>query len=194
MPGNTFGELFRVTTAGVSHGPGYARHHRRLPARPAAERRRSAARPAPPPAGPVEDRHPAQGRGPAGNLVRRLRGHDRRHLHRHPVPQHRPAQPAITATSRTNTAPATPISPSTPSTACATTAAAAAPAPARPSAGSPPGPSPRNCSPSTGIRVLGYVKQVGDVVADIPDPTAVTLEQVEATPVRCPDPAKPPRR
>src|SRR4051795_10168097 len=23
MPGNTFGERFRVTTAGVSHGPGY---------------------------------------------------------------------------------------------------------------------------------------------------------------------------
>src|SRR6266513_6372869 len=23
MPGNTFGELFRITTAGVSHGPGY---------------------------------------------------------------------------------------------------------------------------------------------------------------------------
>src|SRR5215211_737726 len=39
-----------------------------------------------------------------------------------------------------------------------------------------------------GVRVLGYVKQVGDVVADVPDPTAVTLEQVEATPVRCPDP------
>src|SRR5262249_46352804 len=40
-----------------------------------------------------------------------------------------------------------------------------------------------------GVRVLGYVKQVGDVAADVPDPTAVTLEQVEATPVRCPDPA-----
>src|SRR5262245_57757210 len=40
-----------------------------------------------------------------------------------------------------------------------------------------------------GIHVLGYVKQVGDVVAAVPDPTAVTLEQVEATPVRCPDPA-----
>ncbi len=40
------------------------------------------------------------------------------------------------------------------------------------------------------IRVLGYVKQVGDIVANIPDPTAVTLEQVEATPVRCPDPAQ----
>jgi chorismate synthase len=41
-----------------------------------------------------------------------------------------------------------------------------------------------------GMRVLGYVKQIGSVMADIPDPAAVTLEQVEATPVRCPDPAK----
>ena len=40
-----------------------------------------------------------------------------------------------------------------------------------------------------GVRVLGWVTQVGDVIADIADPTAVTLEQVEATPVRCPDPA-----
>jgi chorismate synthase len=38
-----------------------------------------------------------------------------------------------------------------------------------------------------GIRVLGYVKQVGDVIAQVPQPSAVTLEQVEATPVRCPD-------
>jgi chorismate synthase len=40
-----------------------------------------------------------------------------------------------------------------------------------------------------GMRVLGYVKQVGSVVATIPDPAAVTLEQVEANPVRCPDSA-----
>jgi chorismate synthase len=40
-----------------------------------------------------------------------------------------------------------------------------------------------------GVRVLGYVKQIGDVTASIPDPTQVTLEQVEANPVRCPDPA-----
>jgi chorismate synthase len=40
-----------------------------------------------------------------------------------------------------------------------------------------------------GIRVLGYVRQVGPVTADIPDPTAITLDQVEATPVRCPVPA-----
>jgi chorismate synthase len=39
-----------------------------------------------------------------------------------------------------------------------------------------------------GVRVLGYVKQVGEIVADVPDPTAVTLEQVEANPVRCPVP------
>src|SRR5437763_161763 len=39
-----------------------------------------------------------------------------------------------------------------------------------------------------GIRVLGYVTQIGDVRADVPDPTAVTREQVEANPVRCPVP------
>jgi chorismate synthase len=38
-----------------------------------------------------------------------------------------------------------------------------------------------------GIAVLGYVKQIGHVLADIPDPARVTLDQVEATPVRCPD-------
>src|SRR5579884_4542213 len=38
-----------------------------------------------------------------------------------------------------------------------------------------------------GIRILGYVKRVGDVIANVPQPSAVTLDQVEATPVRCPD-------
>lgn len=41
-----------------------------------------------------------------------------------------------------------------------------------------------------GVRVLGYVTQVGGVRADIPDPTAVTLDQVEASPTRCPLPDK----
>lgn len=40
-----------------------------------------------------------------------------------------------------------------------------------------------------GVEVLAYVRQVGGIVADV-DPGAVTLEQVEATPVRCPDPAR----
>jgi chorismate synthase len=40
------------------------------------------------------------------------------------------------------------------------------------------------------MRVLGYVKQVGDIVAEVSDPASVTLAQVEATPVRCPVPDK----
>jgi chorismate synthase len=39
-----------------------------------------------------------------------------------------------------------------------------------------------------GVRLLGYVKQIGHLTAAIADPAAVTLDQVEATPVRCPDP------
>ena len=47
-----------------------------------------------------------------------------------------------------------------------------------------------------GVRIVGYVKQVGHLVANVPDPTAVTLEQVETLPdgqpniVRCPDAAQ----
>jgi len=39
-----------------------------------------------------------------------------------------------------------------------------------------------------GVRLVGYVTQVGGVRAEIADPGAVTLDQVEANPVRCPDP------
>jgi chorismate synthase len=47
-----------------------------------------------------------------------------------------------------------------------------------------------------GGKVIGYVTQVGHVVAHVPDPSAVTLEHVERLPdgspniVRCPDPAR----
>jgi len=41
-----------------------------------------------------------------------------------------------------------------------------------------------------GVRIVAYVKQVGSIIADIPDPAAVTLEQVESNIVRCPDAAK----
>ena len=40
-----------------------------------------------------------------------------------------------------------------------------------------------------GVGLVGYVVQVGDIRATVDDPSAVTLEQVEATPVRCPDAA-----
>ena len=38
-----------------------------------------------------------------------------------------------------------------------------------------------------GIRIVGYVKQVGPVVAEIEHPESITLEQVEENIVRCPD-------
>jgi chorismate synthase len=49
-------------------------------------------------------------------------------------------------------------------------------------------------SATMGTRVVGYVKQVGAIVADVSDPAGVTLEAVEQLPdgspnlVRCPDP------
>ena len=41
-----------------------------------------------------------------------------------------------------------------------------------------------------GIRIVGYVTQVGPIIAEIADPAEVTIEQVEANIVRCPDEAK----
>jgi chorismate synthase len=41
-----------------------------------------------------------------------------------------------------------------------------------------------------GARVLEYVTQVGDVKAEISDPTSITEAMVEANPVRCPDATK----
>jgi chorismate synthase len=40
-----------------------------------------------------------------------------------------------------------------------------------------------------GASIVGYVKQIGSVAAEIADPAAVTLEDVEASIVRCPDAA-----
>jgi chorismate synthase len=39
-----------------------------------------------------------------------------------------------------------------------------------------------------GLRIIAYVKQVGHLAVDVPDPSAITLEQVESNIVRCPDP------
>ncbi|MCH2205952.1 MAG: chorismate synthase [Lentisphaerales bacterium] len=38
-----------------------------------------------------------------------------------------------------------------------------------------------------GISVVGYVKQIGELVANVEDPTKVTMEEVEKNIVRCPD-------
>ena len=39
-----------------------------------------------------------------------------------------------------------------------------------------------------GVRIIGYVIQVGDIVATVADPAKVTLADVEASIVRCPVP------
>ncbi len=38
-----------------------------------------------------------------------------------------------------------------------------------------------------GVNIVGYVKQIGELVADVEQPESVTLEQVESNIVRCPD-------
>jgi chorismate synthase len=38
-----------------------------------------------------------------------------------------------------------------------------------------------------GVAVVGFVKQIGDIVAEIPEPERITLDDVEANIVRCPD-------
>ena len=45
--------------------------------------------------------------------------------------------------------------------------------------------SPKSSLAQHGMRILGYVKQVGMIQADIVDPTMVTLDMVEASPVCC---------
>ncbi|MBS1271961.1 MAG: Chorismate synthase [Candidatus Marinimicrobia bacterium] len=37
------------------------------------------------------------------------------------------------------------------------------------------------------VEIVGYVKQIGDLIAEIKEPEKVTLEQVESNIVRCPD-------
>jgi chorismate synthase len=39
-----------------------------------------------------------------------------------------------------------------------------------------------------GVRIVGYVKQIGRIAVDIADPSTITLAQVESNIVRCPDP------
>ena len=38
-----------------------------------------------------------------------------------------------------------------------------------------------------GVRIIGYVKQIGEIVVDIPQPEQLSLQDVEANDVRCPD-------
>jgi chorismate synthase len=186
MAGNTFGKLFRVTTAGVSHGPGYVciidgcpaglelsaadllpDLRRRRPGQSALTTQRD------------EDDAPEIWSGifegktdgtPIGILFRNAdqRSADYGDI----VDKYRPGHADYTFDAKYGFRDHRGGGRSSArETVCRVAAGAVA----------------KKLLARAGVRVLGYVKQVGDVIANVPDPTAVTLEQVEATPVRCPD-------
>jgi chorismate synthase len=186
MPGNTFGERFRVTTAGVSHGPGYVviidgcppglplavddllpDLRRRRPGQSKLVTQRQ-----------EEDLpeilsgvHEGKTDGtPIGILFRNAdqRSQDYGDI----ADKYRPGHADFTFDAKFGRRdPRGGGRSSARETVCRVAAGAIA----------------KKLLAGLGVRVIGYVKQVGSVVADIADPTAVTLEQVEATPVRCPD-------
>ncbi|HJT78225.1 MAG TPA: chorismate synthase, partial [Gemmataceae bacterium] len=186
MPGNSFGELFRVTTAGVSHGPGYLviidGCPPGLPLRaedllPDLRRRR------PGQSHLVTQRQEEdvpeiwsgvfEGRTDGTSLGILFRNTDQRSGDYGDIKdKYRPGHADYTFDAKYGFRDYRGGGRSSArETVCRVAAGAVA----------------KKLLAGQGVRVLGYVKQVGDVIATVPDPTAVTPEQVEATPVRCPD-------
>ena len=188
MPGNSFGELFRITTAGVSHGPGYLLIidgcppglplgeddllpdlRRRRPGQSKIVTQRQEEDAPEIWSGVFEGRTDGT---PIGILFRNA---DQRSQDYGDIKEkYRPGHADFTFDARFGFRDYRGGGRSSArETVCRVAAGAVA----------------RKLLVAQGVRVLGWVKQIGAVVADVPDPTAVTLEQVEATPVRCPDPA-----
>src|SRR5215510_4441453 len=187
MPGNTFGERFRVTTAGVSHGPGYVviidgcppglplseddlvpDLRRRRPGQSKIVTQRAEEDMPEILSGVFEGRTDGT---PIGILFRNAdqRSHDYGDI----KDKYRPGHADFTFDAKFGFRDYRGGGRSSArETLCRVAAGAVA----------------KKLLAQHGIRVLGYVKQVGPIVAGVADPTAVTLEQVEATPVRCPDP------
>lgn len=187
MAGNTFGKLFRVTTAGVSHGPGYLciidgcpaglelsvedllpDLRRRKPGQSKLTTQRD------------ESDTPEiwsgvyQGKTDGTPIGISFRNSDQRsHDYGDIIEKYRPGHADYTFDAKYGFRdPRGGGRSSARETVCRVAAGAVA----------------KKLLARHGVRVLGYVKQVGSVIADIPDPTAVTLEQVEASPTRCPVP------
>jgi chorismate synthase len=188
MPGNSFGELFRVTTAGVSHGPGYLAIIDGCPPGlplsvddllPDLRRRR------PGQSKLVTQRQEEdvpeiwsgvfEGRTDGTSIGLLFRNTDQRsHDYSDIKDKYRPGHADYTFDAKYGFRDYRGGGRSSArETVCRVAAGAIA----------------KKLLAQQGIRVLGYVKQIGDVAAEVHDPTQVTLEQVEATPVRCPDPA-----
>ena len=189
MAGNTFGKLFRVTTAGVSHGPGYLCVIDGCPAGlelsiddllPDLRRRR------PGQSKLTTQRDEAdvpeiwsgvyQGKTDGTPIGISFRNADQRSTDYGDIlDKYRPGHADYTFDAKYGVRdPRGGGRSSARETVCRVAAGAVA----------------KKLLALSGVRVLGYVKQVGSVAADVPDPTAVTLDQVEASPTRCPVPAK----
>src|SRR5947208_12738685 len=187
MPGNTFGELFRVTTAGVSHGPGYLcivdgcppglplsvddlmpDLRRRRPGQSKIVTQRQE------PDAPEIWSGVFEGKTDGTPIGILFRNEDQRSQDYSDIKdKYRPGHADFTFDAKFGFRDYRGGGRSSArETLCRVAAAAIA----------------KKLLAQQGIDVLGYVKQVGDVTADIPQPSQVTLEQVEANPVRCPDP------
>src|SRR5216684_3335855 len=186
MPGNSFGELFRVTTAGVSHGPGYLciidgcppglplsvddllpDLRRRRPGQSSIVTQRK------------EDDVPEiwsglfDGMTDGTSIGILFRNTDQRsHDYSDIKDKYRPGHADFTFDAKYGLRDYRGGGRSSArETLCRVAAAAIA----------------KKLLARQGVRIVGYVTQIGDVKAAISDPAAVTLEQVEANPVRCPD-------
>src|SRR3954451_10993719 len=189
MPANTFGERFRVTTAGVSHGPGYVciidgcpaglelgvedllpDLRRRRPGQSAMTTQRDEADAPELWSGVFEGRTDGT---PIGIL---FRNSDQRSGDYGDIKdKYRPGHADYTFDAKYGFRDSRGGGRSSArETVCRVAAGAVA----------------KKLLAREGIRILGYVTQVGAVKAEVPDPAAVTLEQVEANPVRCPVPEK----
>jgi chorismate synthase len=186
MPGNSFGERFRVTTAGVSHGPGYVviidgcppglplsaedllpDLRRRRPGQSKLVTQRQEEDAPEILSGVYEGRTDGT---PIGILFRNAdqRSQDYGDI----AGKYRPGHADFTFDAKFGRRdPRGGGRSSARETVCRVAAGAIA----------------KKLLAGLGVRIVGYVKQIGPITADVADPTAVTLEQVEATPVRCPD-------
>ena len=196
MAGNTFGQAFRITTAGEAHGPGYVVIIDGCPPgiplgvddlRPDLARRRPAQ------SAIVSQRNEAdepeilsgvfEGQTTGTSIAVLIRNLDQRsHDYSEIKDKYRPGHADYTFDAKYGVRD---YRGGGRSSARETTVRVAAGAVAK-----------KLISIAFGGRVVGYVRQVGDIVANVDDPAAVTLDQVEHLPsgepniVRCPDPAK----
>src|SRR5438874_8337732 len=187
MPGNTFGELFRVTTAGVSHGPGYLviidgcppglplsvddlmpDLRRRRPGQSKIVTQRQE------PDVPEIWSGVFEGKTDGTPIGILFRNEDQRSQDYTDIKEkYRPGHADFTFDAKYGLRDYRGGGRSSArETVCRVAAGAIA----------------KKLLAQAGMRVLGYVKQIGDVIAAVPEAAQVTLEQVEATPVRCPHP------